>query len=121
MARQLARQFTVFSDRIDNLEYKKSGERLAYRLLFLASRFGVRRNNRTVIDLPITHEVLAGTINLARESVSREMEKLERRGIISRINHQIIINNMVALRETLSQPLNMQQAELHTQQKYLPA
>jgi CRP-like cAMP-binding protein len=101
---QLAHQFQATVSRLDNLEYKKAGERVAYRLLFLASRFGVREETSILIDAPITHELFANSINLVRESVSREMEILERQQIIKRFNHHIKILNVHALENKLSEP-----------------
>ena len=94
---QLARQLYVFSNRIENLEYKKADERIAYHLLFLASRFGTRDGDSIVIEAPITHDILADSINLVRETVSREIEKLATQGTIKRVNHQIIIMDVPAL------------------------
>jgi CRP-like cAMP-binding protein len=99
---QLARQFKIYTDRVDNLEYKKASERIAYRLLFLVSRFGREEGGNTIIDPPITHEVFANSINLARESVSRELEKLTEQNIIARINQHIIVIDMQALENKIS-------------------
>lgn len=107
LARQMAQQFQVLNDRLDNLEYKKSSERIAYRLLFLAGRFGKKQSRSVLIDAPITHDLIARSINLTRESVSRELEKLEREKIIERHGHRIIICNMSRLNQRLSKPNNL--------------
>lgn len=104
---QLARQFQIYSDRVDNLEYKKAGERVAYRLLFLASRFGTHFEDKIVVGVPITHEQLARTINLARETVSRQLERLEKQKIIEDNNHHITILNTSALAAKISRPSNI--------------
>jgi CRP/FNR family transcriptional regulator, cyclic AMP receptor protein len=103
----LARQFRVFSDRVDNLEYRTAQERVVYRLLFLASRFGVRDGRMVTIDAPITHEIFANSINLARESVSRHLEKLEQQNIIRRYDHHILILDVPRLAKKLSRPGNL--------------
>lgn len=97
LGRQLARQFQVFSYRLDNLEYKKASQRVAYRLLLLARRFGAENGRGITIEAPITHELFGNSVNLTRESVSRQMEQLERRGIIKKINQRIVIKNLPAL------------------------
>jgi len=107
MAKQMARQFHVYSDRLDNLEYKKSSERVAFRLLYLAARFGIRRGKDIVIDAPVTQENIASSINLARESVTRECTLLEHRNIIARQNHHIVIKNLKQLRAQLSEPTGL--------------
>ncbi|HSX29071.1 MAG TPA: Crp/Fnr family transcriptional regulator [Candidatus Saccharimonadales bacterium] len=108
MSLEVAQQLRLFGDRLDNLEYKKASERVACRVLQLAGRFGVERENEMVIDSPITHENLANSINLARESVSRELERLEHDRIITRANHRIHIRDLGALTARLGRPLPAQ-------------
>ncbi len=93
-AQQVAQQFLTYSYRVENLEYKKAGDRVAYRLLFLAQRFGTQRGKSVTINAPLTHELVAESINLARESVSREMEKLIQQKLVKNNNHRIVINNI---------------------------
>jgi CRP/FNR family cyclic AMP-dependent transcriptional regulator len=107
MGEQLARQFKIFNVRIDNLEYKKADERIAYRLLFLASRFGIKDKDSVIIEAPITHTIFANSINLVRESVSREIEKLTKKGIIKKVNNHIIITNIAALEAKISNPIDL--------------
>ncbi len=104
---QLAHQFRILSDRVDNLEYKKASERVAYRVLFLASRFGVKDGASIIIDPPITHETFANTINLARESVSRELERLEQNGVIQRDGHRILIRDVNKLCSLIGRSINL--------------
>lgn len=107
MSVQLARQFQIYTDRVDNLEYKKAAERVAYRLLFLASRFGTHDGDKIELGVPITHEQLARTINLARETVSRQLERLEKQKIVQDDNHLITILNVPALVAKISRPSNI--------------
>lgn len=108
MSQHLAKQFQIYSERLDNLEYKKASERIAYRLLFLVSRFGKKTDEGMVIDPAITHEVFSNSINLARESVSRELEKLEKNNIILLKSHHIIVKDIGALAEHLSRSIDIQ-------------
>jgi CRP/FNR family cyclic AMP-dependent transcriptional regulator len=91
------RQLKIYEDRIDNLEYKYASERLVYRLLFLAFRVGTRSDNEIVLEAPITQQMIAGSVNLSRESVSREMEKLHRRGYIEYRDKHIVITDFKQL------------------------
>lgn len=103
---QMAEQFSVYADRIDNLQYRAASERVVYRLLFLASRFGKKVGDEIVIDTPITHKVIANSINLTRESVSREIEKLTEAGIIRTEAGQIVIKDVKQLGEQFSEPVS---------------
>ena len=105
--KQLAQQFYVFADRLDNLQYKSAHERVAYRLMFLASRFGERKGNSVIIKAPLTHELISETINLARETVSREIEKLENEGIISHNGRFIVIKDIEKLGNEFSEPITL--------------
>lgn len=104
---QLAQQFYIFADRLDNLEYKSAHERVAYRLVFLASRFGERQGGMVTIKAPLTHELISESINLARETVSREIEKMEKDGLISRKAGYIVINNIDDMSREFSEPITL--------------
>ncbi len=108
MSMQLSQQFRLFSDRVDNLEYKRASDRIIYRLLYLASRFGAKDGNTIMIDAPITHEAFANSINLARESVSREMEKLYEERILERNSTCLRIINIRALYAKLNMPASLE-------------
>jgi CRP/FNR family transcriptional regulator len=109
---QLAQQFRAYSDRLDNLEFNKASDRVIYRLLFLASRFGIREGNDIRIDLPITHEILANSVGLARESVSREAEKLEKANLIQRAGQNIVIKDVDVLVRKVSRPVSLKTWQL---------
>ncbi len=105
--KQLAQQFYVFADRLDNLQYKSAQERVAYRLMFLASRFGERKGNRVIIKAPLSHEQLGQSINLSRETISREIEKLEKQAIISYQGRFIVVNDIEKLSGEFSEPITL--------------
>ena len=105
LIKQLADQFSVYADRLDNLQYKSAYERVVYRLLFLAGRFGKTSGESIIIEAPVTHKSIASSINLARESVSREMELLASKGLIDNIAGQIIIKDVSGLSKEFSEPV----------------
>lgn len=104
---QLAEQFYVFADRLDNLEYKSAHERVIYRLVFLASRFGERKGKSVTIQAPLTHEMISESINLARETVSREIEKMEGERLLSRKNGYIRINDIEKIGKEFGDPITL--------------
>lgn len=103
---QTAEQFSVYVDRIENLEYRRANERLAYRLLFLASRLATKRKNTLVLPAALTQQLIADSINLTRETVSREIEKLEAKGILSYTRHRLVINDVEDLKRQISEPVS---------------
>ena len=104
LLQQVTEQFTLYSDRIDNLEYRYASDRLAYYLIFLASRFGEHQGAHIVLQAPLTHQIIGDSINLSRESVSRELDKLVQKNIITFKGRTIIIKDTTALRKTFKQP-----------------
>lgn len=105
--KSLAEQFYVYADRIDNLQYKTAYEKVVYRLLFLAGRFGSNNGEGILIELPVTHELISESINLARESVSRQIEKLEKQNLISYEKGYIILKDAKALSREFSEPVSL--------------
>lgn len=91
----------VFSDRIDNLEISKSYPRVIARLLFLAKRFGKKDGDTIIIEPPITHKDIASSIAMTRETASREMEHLEKKGIIGYHKHFIVVYSIERLKREL--------------------
>jgi CRP-like cAMP-binding protein len=102
---RLAESFYVYADRLDNLEYKSTSERIIHRLLFLAGRFGERSGKTIIINAPLTHELIASSIRLSRETVSREMEKLTEQKVIARHNGLIVIRDLDGLAGKISTPV----------------
>jgi CRP/FNR family transcriptional regulator len=112
MSMQLAQQFRAYSDRLDNLELHKASDRVIYRLLFLASRFGIREGDVIRIDIPMTHEILANSVGLARESVSRETEKLEKANLIQRVGQNIVVKDVDVLVQKVGRPVSLKTWQL---------
>ena len=71
-------------------------------LLFLAGHFGTKMENNMYIDIVFTHRDIASLLGLTRETVSLEIEKLEKEKIIEQKKHKIIIRNIPALKELSS-------------------
>lgn len=101
LVRDVVTQNELHVRRIENLSYRYASDKLIYRILNLAERFGVGKNETVYIRIPVTHRELGMFINMARESVSREMEKLVSRGLISYERQHITILKPAELVEAL--------------------
>src|SRR5579875_607121 len=75
--------YRLHSERILNLEYRSVRERVASFLLTIASRFGETTPEGIAIMTPLRHQDIASSVNASRETVSRELAALERRGLLS--------------------------------------
>ena len=90
--------FFSYADRIDNLLYSNSLEKVAYRFLSLASGYGKEQAGKIVIDVPITHKDLANSVSISRETATRTIGRLQRKGILSvNSNHLFVINDLKGL------------------------
>lgn len=81
--------YRLHSERILNLEYRSVRERIVSFLLTMAGRFGEQSDEGLRIGVQLRHQDIASSVNASRETASRELAALERRGLI--INHQSII------------------------------
>lgn len=104
---QVIDQFRIYADRLDNLQYKSAHEKVVYRLLFLASRFGVKADGGIIINAPVTHELIAESVNLTRETVSREMERLGKKGLVARNGGNILLKDIEGLSKEFSEPMSL--------------
>lgn len=103
---QVSEQFSIYVDRIENLEYRHANERLAYRILFLASRMGVKQKGSIALPSALTQQLIADSINMTRETVSREIEKLQAKGILRYSRHQLVIMDIKGLMNQISEPVS---------------
>lgn len=97
---QTTDMFRMYAGRIDNLLYSNSYERTAYLLLSLMNHVGEHAGDDTDwrIGLPITHQDIANSVNLSRETVSRAMERMKRKELIAYDEkRRIIIKNPAGL------------------------
>lgn len=103
LAQKAAAILEVFSSRIDCLEYTKAYARVISLLLHYLKRFGQKAKDGSVlIQVPISHKDIANGVAVARETVTRELMKLEKKGLISTTNHHVTITNPDHLEAELS-------------------
>jgi len=91
----------VYVDRVDELEYIKSYPRVVATLITLAKHFGKKNGKKILIEVPLTQRDIAGSINMTRETASREMEKLIHKRLIAYKNHLIVILDLAKLKKEL--------------------
>ena len=102
--RQLVNTFTVYAQRIQSLGYRLPRERVIACLLDLATRFGQSQGPQgvhSIIRAPITHQDIADSLNMTRETASRALELLTQDGLINQKDHFFIINDEKKLQAEL--------------------
>ncbi len=97
----------IYLSRIGAMHYKLARDKLIYQLLLLANLFPSQtaqaKSPKVVIDIPLTHQDIGDILGLARETISREMEKLKKSGLISSDDsHHIVITDINELSDLLT-------------------
>lgn len=93
--------YRIHSERIINLEYRTVRERLISFLLTMNTRFGHASDNVSLIEVPLKQQDIASSINASRETTSRELTILERKGLIDNSKPQIILKDIKTLKSFL--------------------
>lgn len=92
---------------LKRLEYLMSGD--AYKKLIIILLISIERfaasDKKSTISIKMTHKDLASQAGISRETVSREMKKLEKRGLISYSRNLITIKNLTTFRAEFFKPL----------------
>lgn len=93
--------YRLHSERILNLEYRTVRERIVSFLLTMASRFGTRTSEGLLVEVPLRHQDIASSINATRETTSREISALEKKGLIVKENSYFLLKDVGTLRSLL--------------------
>ncbi|HWT55640.1 MAG TPA: Crp/Fnr family transcriptional regulator [Candidatus Microsaccharimonas sp.] len=94
--------YRLHSERILNLEYRSVRERIISFLITMGNRFGEKTEYGLRISAPLRHQDIASSINSSRETASRELSALERKGLIRSEQSCITLLDIDALRDQLS-------------------
>lgn len=89
--------YRLHSERILNLEYRTVRERIISFLLTMSHRFGTKTPDGVRIDVPLRHQDIASSVNATRETTSRELAALERKGLLRNKQSLILLRDVKAL------------------------
>lgn len=92
---------TIYSQRIQALEFRTARERIVAELLNLAEMFGKKHGKKVSIDAPITHQDIANSINMTRETASRALGLLFEEELLAQDEHLFTILDLPKLQEEL--------------------
>lgn len=98
---QTVNVIAVYTRRIQILEFRSARGRVIAELILLADRFGKLQGNKVVIRAPITHQDIADSINMNRETASRALGQLFNEGLVDQVDHLFAIANMDKLKLSL--------------------
>lgn len=94
--------YRLHGERILNLEYRTVRERIISFLLTMSQRFGKSTDEGLLIEVPLRHQDIASSVNATRETTSREIAALERKGLIDNRSSFTLLKDVKALRKHLS-------------------
>lgn len=94
--------YRIHSERILNMGYRNVRERLVSFLLTTSGRFGVKtEEGYTLLNVPLRHQDIGSSISASRETVGREFQALERKGLVKTVDGYITLCNVEALQDFL--------------------
>lgn len=94
--------YRLHSERILNLEYRSVRERIISFLLTMSQRFGKQTDDGLLIEVPLRHQDIASSVNASRETTSREIVALERKGLLDNKQSYTLLKDVEGLRKHLS-------------------
>jgi CRP-like cAMP-binding protein len=83
--------------RIEYMAFGSVYKKIASILVIGAKRFGKFKGKHIILDLPLTHKDIGLLIAASRETVSTEIKKLEKKGIIGYKGKQLVIKDLKKL------------------------
>lgn len=93
--------YRLHSERIMTLEYRTVRERLISFLLTTAKRFATKDPAGLRISVPLKHQDIASSISATRETTSRALADLERKGLLKSEQSFITLLDETALKNFL--------------------
>lgn len=99
--KQAVNILSVYTQRIQTLEFRSARGRIIAELLYMAERFGKPHGKEVLIDAPITHQDIADSINMTRETASRALGQLFDEKLLGQTDHLFTILDLPKLRDQL--------------------
>ena len=99
---RFAQGLTGMMLRVENLAFQDSYPKIVSLLLYLSKRFGKQNGDETIIELEMSHTDIASWAGVTRETVSRQMEKLQKKGIIANKKRLLVIKDLNMLQQEIS-------------------
>jgi CRP/FNR family transcriptional regulator, cyclic AMP receptor protein len=93
--------YRLHSERIMTLEYRTVRERLTSFLVTTCERFGEKVPAGMRITVPLKHQDIASSISATRETTSRALADMERRGLLKSEQSYITLLDIQTLKDSL--------------------
>ena len=96
--RVLGQRLRQSMELVRDLSFKQVPHRLAGLLLKLGEEYGSETGEGILIDLPLSRQELADIVGTSRETITRELKKMEREGMIVVDRRLITVRDFEKLR-----------------------
>ncbi len=94
--------YRLHSERVMTLSYRTARERIISFITVSADRFGLENKDGTItIHAPYKQSDIASSVNATRETTSREINALKKKGLLASQNGSIIIKDYNQLKSML--------------------
>lgn len=97
LAALLGRRRRLLEEKLERLVLREAPAKLAAQLLELAADFGSASDDGVQINLRVTQSELAAMIGSARETVSGDLARFERAGLVSRSERRLTLSDLARL------------------------
>jgi len=97
----LMEKFLDLTSYISHLVSGDAYTKVASLIYSMADEYGVTKNKEVTIKFKITHKLIATLTGLTRETVTLQMLKLEKDGLIDNDRRQIVVQDMKVLKKAL--------------------
>jgi CRP-like cAMP-binding protein len=95
-----------FMFRMEHLAFGTAYNKVAAIISLAAERFGESKKDTIVIPFPFPHKQIASCIGLTRETVSIEIKKLEKLGLVGYQKRLLVVHNLPELKKQSSPHLS---------------
>jgi CRP/FNR family cyclic AMP-dependent transcriptional regulator len=99
---ELIEDYAESLTRIENLVFSDAYRRVIAVLLYIAKHFGEKEGQGVIVHHRFTQQDIATLTGVARETASIEMIKLEKKGLVTYIDHSMLFGNIKKLDSELS-------------------
>jgi len=96
--RVLGQRLRQSMELVRDLSFKQVPHRLAGLLMKLGEEYGRETGEGLLIDLPLSRQELADIVGTSRETVTRELKKMEREGMLAVNRRMITVSDMNRLK-----------------------
>ncbi len=97
LLKRIYRGLDGFLRRLETLLIKDAYLKVLNQLIIYGKRFGQKSNQKIIFDFHVTHFQLASQTGLARESVTKELKKLQNKGLIGYVGKKLFIYDLLKL------------------------